>query len=65
MEPKSPEEIYKSWLEPTPIRSSLLADNVDSARQNLASSFANAFINAGFGRDKLVTVEGKFLLKLL
>jgi hypothetical protein len=28
---------------------------VDSARQNLASSFVNAFVNAGFGQDKLVT----------
>lgn len=28
---------------------------VDSARQNLASSFVNAFVNAGFGADKLVT----------
>lgn len=59
MEPKTPDDIYKSWLEPTPLRNSLLADNVDSARQNLASSFANAFINAGFSRDKLVTIDGK------
>jgi hypothetical protein len=28
---------------------------VDSARQNLASTFVNGFINAGFGHDKLVT----------
>lgn len=55
MEPKTPEEIYKSWLEPN-IRSSLI-ENLDSARQNLASSFVNAFINAGFGKDKLVTTD--------
>lgn len=30
---------------------------VDSARQNLASSFVNGFVNAGFGQDKLVTVS--------
>ena len=30
---------------------------VDSARQNLASTFVNAFVNAGFGTDKLVTVS--------
>ena len=29
--------------------------NVDSARQNLASTFVNAFVNAGFGQDKLMT----------
>lgn len=29
----------------------------DSARNNLASTFVNAFVNAGFSQDKLVTVE--------
>ena len=29
---------------------------VDSARQNLASTFVNAFVNAGFGQDKLMTI---------
>jgi len=28
---------------------------LDSARQNLAATFVNAFVNAGFGNDKLVT----------
>ena len=28
--------------------------NVDSARANLASTFVNAFVNAGFGNDKLM-----------
>jgi 26S proteasome regulatory subunit N1 len=31
---------------------------VDSAKQNLASSFVNAFVNCGFGKDLLVTPEG-------
>lgn len=31
------------------------AATVDSARQNLASTFVNAFVNAGFGSDKLMT----------
>ena len=31
-----------------------IAANVDSARQNLASTFVNAFVNAGFGSDKLM-----------
>ncbi|KDO49596.1 hypothetical protein CISIN_1g0026961mg, partial [Citrus sinensis] len=30
--------------------------SVDSARQNLAATFVNAFVNAGFGQDKLMTV---------
>jgi 26S proteasome regulatory subunit N1 len=32
---------------------------VDSARQNLASTFVNAFVNAGFGSDKLVTASSE------
>lgn len=32
--------------------------NVDSARQNLASTFVNAFVNAGFQSDKLMTEDG-------
>ena len=28
--------------------------NVDSARGNLVGTFVNAFINAGFGNDKLM-----------
>lgn len=28
---------------------------MDSARANLAATFVNAFVNAGFGQDKLVT----------
>ena len=30
------------------------AANVDSARANLAGTFVNAFVNAGFGNDKLM-----------
>lgn len=30
---------------------------VDSARANLAATFVNGFVNAGFGSDKLVTVD--------
>ena len=32
---------------------------VDSARANLASTFVNAFVNAGFGQDKLVTATSE------
>lgn len=54
MEPKAPEDVYKTHLIEgrTPTGAA-----VDSARQNLASSFVNAFVNAGFGQDKLVTVS--------
>ena len=52
MEPKIPEDIYKSHLETS--RTSYQAQ-VDSARQNLAASFVNGFVNAGFGQDKLMS----------
>jgi 26S proteasome regulatory subunit N1 len=52
MEPKVPEDIYKSHLETN--RPSYQAQ-VDSARQNLAASFVNGFLNAGFGQDKLMS----------
>ncbi|KAL1990812.1 hypothetical protein VTN49DRAFT_5815 [Thermomyces lanuginosus] len=55
LEPKMPEDIYKTHLETG--RSSSLA-NVDSARHNLASAFVNAFVNAGFCNDKMMLVEG-------
>ncbi|KAL1138199.1 hypothetical protein AAG570_009891 [Ranatra chinensis] len=58
MEPKTPEEVYKTWLEGLVLRPSYNLDvPVDSARHNLASTFVNAFVNAGFSRDKLVSVE--------
>lgn len=56
LDPKMPEDIYKSHLEST--RTAGLT-NVDSARHNLASAFVNAFTNAGFGNDKMMLVEGE------
>jgi 26S proteasome regulatory subunit N1 len=53
LEPKTPEEIFKTHLEEK--RTTV---QLDSAKQNLAASFANAFVNVGFGTDKLLTVEG-------
>ena len=32
--------------------------NVDSAKQNLAASFVNGFLNCAFGRDKLLMDDG-------
>ncbi|SNX83793.1 probable RPN1 - 26S proteasome regulatory subunit [Melanopsichium pennsylvanicum] len=50
-EPKSLEDIYKTHLETSRTG---LGSSVDSARGNLASTFVNAFVNAGFGNDKLM-----------
>ncbi|KAJ3189452.1 26S proteasome non-ATPase regulatory subunit 2 [Gaertneriomyces sp. JEL0708] len=63
MEPKTPEDIYKSHLEHT--RGGFGSTNVDSAKQNLASTFVNAFVNAGFGSDKLMTAseDGNWIYK--
>ncbi|XP_059449342.1 26S proteasome non-ATPase regulatory subunit 2 homolog A-like isoform X3 [Corylus avellana] len=51
MEPKSPEDIYKAHL--LDGRASAGA-SVDLARQNLAASFVNAFVNAGFGQSMIL-----------
>eukprot|EP00967_Tisochrysis_lutea_P028394 scaffold33028_cov32-Tisochrysis_lutea.AAC.3 len=60
LEPKTPDDIYKTHLEKRPAS----AAAVDSARANLASTFVNAFVNLGFGSDKLMLVEGnKWLYK--
>ena len=55
LDPKVPEDLYKSHLESS--RTAGLT-NTDSARHNLASAFVNAFVNAGFGQDKLMLVDG-------
>jgi len=58
MEPKSPDDVYKSHLDNVrPVFGG--GSNVDSARQNLASSFVNGFVNAGFGQDKLLMEDGQ------
>ena len=49
LEPKSLDDVYKTHLE-----NSRATSIVDSARGNLASTFVNAFVNAGFGNDKLM-----------
>lgn len=51
-EPKVPEDIYKSHLQDSlrvPVK-------LDTARQNLASVFVNAFVNVAFCKDKLMNV---------
>ncbi|KAI7908219.1 armadillo-type protein [Cokeromyces recurvatus] len=54
MEPKVPEDIYKSHLEN---HRTAFNSNLDSARNNLASSFVNGFVNAGFCKDKLMITD--------
>lgn len=51
LDPKTPEDIYKTHLESS--RTAGLT-NTDSARHNLASAMVNGFVNAGFGNDKLI-----------
>lgn len=55
LDPKTPEDVYKSHLESS--RTAGLT-NTDSARHNLASAFVNGFVNTGFGTDKQMLVEG-------
>ncbi len=51
-----PEDIYKTHLSQTgSVRARDEASQADSARGNLASTFVNAFVNAGYATDKLVT----------
>merc|ERR1719499_2194998 len=62
MEAKTPDDVYKSHLDN--VRPQFGSGAVDSARQNLASSFVNGFINTGFGQDKLLMEDGnKWLYK--
>jgi 26S proteasome regulatory subunit N1 len=59
-EPKTPEDIYKSRLSETGGFKRGKEDKgakVESARQNLASTFVNAFVNCAYGTDKLMTPE--------
>jgi len=58
-EAKTPEEIYKTHL--TETRGGHAGH--ESARANLASTFVNGFVNAGFGHDSLLTGESKELSK--
>lgn len=52
LEPKVPEDIYKTHLLES--RAPSATANMDSARANLASTFVNAFVNMGFAKDKLM-----------
>ncbi|KAK5998664.1 26S proteasome regulatory subunit rpn-1 [Cladobotryum mycophilum] len=56
LDPKITEDIYKSHLESSRVAG---MTNLDSARHNLAAAFVNAFVNAGFGNDKMMLVESQ------
>jgi 26S proteasome regulatory subunit N1 len=61
LEPKVPEDIYKSHLEERPRG---MGGSVESAKQNLAATFVNAFVNAGYCNDTLATEEkGSWIYK--
>jgi len=51
-EPKSVGDIYKLHLEAG--RAPATAPALNSYRENLATTYVNAFVNAGFGNDKLL-----------
>jgi len=51
--PKHPDAIYKTHLEDK--RYAMI--DVDSAKKNLAMTYVNAFVNAGYGKDLLITNE--------
>lgn len=51
LDPKTPDDVYKTHLESS--RTAGLT-NTDSARHNLASAIVNAFVNTGYGNDKLM-----------
>ena len=56
LDPKTTEDIYKSHLESSRVAG---MTNLDSARHNLAAAFVNAFVNAGYGNDKMMLVDGE------
>lgn len=50
LEPKTPEQIFKSHLEEKKHDA-----KIDSAKENLAATYVNGFLNAGYGTDGLIT----------
>lgn len=56
LDPKTTEDIYKSHLESSRVAG---MTSLDSARHNLSAALVNAFVNAGFGKDKMMLVDGE------
>lgn len=51
MEPKHPDSIFKSHLD----NNRFAGSEIDSAKKNLALTYVNAFVNAAYGKDLLIT----------
>jgi len=49
LEPKHPEQVFKSHLEEKKNDA-----KIESFKENLATTYCNAFLNAGYGTDKLI-----------
>ena len=52
LEPKHPDQIFKTHLEE---RKNNMNQHIDSAKVNLATTYVNAFVNAAYGKDQLIT----------
>lgn len=52
LEPKHPDQIFKAHLEE---RKTNITAHIDSAKVNLATTYVNAFVNAAYGKDLLMT----------
>lgn len=50
VEPKTPDQVYKAHLEDRNTEA-----NIDSLKLNLAHTYCNAFVNAGFKKDALMS----------
>lgn len=51
VEPKHPDSIFKSHLDERRVAGA----EIDSAKKNLSLTYVNAFVNAGYGKDLLIT----------
>jgi len=51
VEPKHPDSIFKSHLD----NNRFAGGEIDSAKKNLALTYVNAFVNAAYGKDLLIT----------
>lgn len=54
MEPKTPDDVYKTHLEQTRPGFGPSGTQVESAKMSLAAAYVNAFVNCGFGKDKVM-----------
>ena len=54
LEPKHPEQVFKSHLEERKNDA-----KIESFKENLALTYCNSFLNAGYGTDKLITGEAE------